>query len=88
MLVALPAGEAIREPLRAYAFSKGNICIKGLLGAAPHLIPVGFSRVPIDTRLGFIHEISKGVHLQGAVQICGRATREGDIAVPHDQHFL
>lgn len=39
--------------------------------AGPHLVPVWLSCVPVDACLGFIHEIPEGIHLQGAVQVCG-----------------
>lgn len=45
------------------------------LAVVPHLVPVGLSCVSVNTCLGFIHKITKGVHLQGAVQICGRETQ-------------
>lgn len=84
--VASQPGKSLGSPRGSD--SKDNIRILHLLEAAPHLVPVGLRRVPVDAGFGFIHKIPKGVHLQGAVEVCGRATGEGDHVIPHYPYFL
>lgn len=48
--------------------------LKKYLEVVAHLIPVGLRCVSVNACLGFIHKITKGVHLQGAIQICRRTT--------------
>lgn len=42
----------------------------GTPAPSTHLIPFGLCRVPEHPGFGFADKIAKGIHLQGAVQVC------------------